>query len=91
MLNLESVVVADPAILSTPVGDEVVLLDATSSKYFTFESVGADIWRQLDQPLQVREMCETLAAIYAAPDDRIHVSVLSFLSDLLERRLIKLA
>lgn len=88
MLSLESMVAADPAILSTTAGDDVVLLDATSSKYFTFEAVGADIWSQLDQPRQVREICDTLIASYDMSPDHIQRAVLAFLSDLLQRRLI---
>ena len=49
------------------------------------------IWRALRDPQSVGGLCEALAASYDAPLDRIQVSVLAFLSQLLERRLIKLA
>lgn len=91
MVSLESCVVADPAVLSTVVGDEVVVMDASSGKYFTFKDSGADIWREIGQPKPVRELCQTLVANYDAPAERIETSVLAFLSDLLDRRLIKLA
>ncbi|MET0273698.1 MAG: PqqD family protein [Phenylobacterium sp.] len=91
MLSLESRVVADPTALSTAVGDEIVVMDPSLGKYFSFQAVSADIWRALRDPQSVGGLCEALAASYDAPLDRIQVSVLAFLSQLLERRLIKLA
>jgi len=88
-LSLESRVVADGQVLSADVGGETVLMDAVSGSYFTFESVGTQIWQALATPVQVGAVCATLVAEYDAPEEQIRENVLSFLEDLLARGLIK--
>ncbi len=91
MLKQESRIVADPAVLSTVIDGGVMILDALSGKYFHLEKTGAEIWREIEEPKTVAALCDTLAQGYDAPRERIDASVIAFLSDLLDRRLIKLA
>ncbi|MEP9378546.1 PqqD family protein [Aquabacter sp. CN5-332] len=88
-LGLDSHIVAAPDILSADVDGELVLMDAVSGKYFTFEGVGADIWRALGAPVSVGALCDRLVGEYDAPEERIRASTLRFLNDILERHLIK--
>ncbi len=88
-LHLGSTVVAEPAILSADVNGELVLMDAVSGKYFSFEGVGADIWRALNAPMSVDALCAKLTLEYDAPSEQIRQATLKFLEDIAGRGLIK--
>ena len=84
-------VVAEPGILSAMSGDELVLMDAESGEYYTFEGAGADIWQLLDAPIAFGDLCRALLEIFDGPEDEIRASTLAFLSGLLDRKLIRIA
>lgn len=88
-LTYDASVVADPAVLAAELENDLVLLDAASGKYFNFQDVGAEIWRQLAEPRRIAELCDHLADVYDAPPDHIRAATMTFLQDLLQRRLIK--
>lgn len=90
-LTYDALVVADPAVLAAELENDVVLLDAASGKYFNFQEVGAEIWRQLATPRRISDLCDHLAGVYDAPPDRIRATTMTFLQDLLQRRLIRVA
>ena len=73
----------------SPWPGELVLMDAGSGSYFSFEEVGTQVWQALAAPVQVAAVCELLAAHYEAPIEQIQADVLAFLEDLLARGLIK--
>lgn len=84
-------IVAEPGILSAMSGDELVLMDAESGEYYTFEGAGGDIWQLLETPIQVSDLCQRLIEGFDAPDAEIRASTLEFLQGLLERKLIRTA
>lgn len=88
-LTYDARVVADPAVMAAELVNDVVLLDAESGKYFSFQDVGAEIWRQLATPQRVSDLCDHLAETYDAPPERIRTATMTFLQDLLQRRLIR--
>lgn len=88
-LTYDTLVVADPAVLAAELENDVVLLDAASGKYFNFQEVGAEIWRQLATSRRIGDLCDHLVATYDAPPDRIRAATMTFLQDLLQRRLIR--
>lgn len=88
-LDIDSRVVAISGVASSDLGEEAVLMDIDSGKYFVLNEVSAEIWRAIQTPCRVGTLCETLAATYDAPADRIRASTLAFLADLHEKRLIR--
>lgn len=90
-LGTSARIVSEQGILAAMSGDEMVLMDAMSGEYYTFEGTGADIWRMLETPITVGEVCSRLVAEFDGPEEDIRESTLAFLSGLLERKLIRLA
>lgn len=88
-LDMDSSVVAVTSVASSDLGEEAVLMDIDSGKYFVLNEVSAEIWRAIQTPCRVGALCDTLAATYAAPAEQIQASTLAFLRDLHEKRLLR--
>lgn len=88
-ISQSACIVAEPRILSAMAGDDLVLMDAESGQYYTFEGTGADVWRRLEAPITVGELCRALTEAFEGPDSEIRDSTLEFLEGLLERKLIR--
>jgi Coenzyme PQQ synthesis protein D (PqqD) len=63
-------VVIPDHVVSRPVGDATVLLNAATGQYFTLDSIGARIWTLLAADGSLRAVYERLCAEFEAdPDD----------------------
>ena len=89
MLTENSVIVAAAGIESADLDGEAVLLDVNSGLYYGLSGVGARIMDIIRVPTQVQEILDTLAREYEVDIDRLRRDVLSFLNDMIERKLIK--
>lgn len=89
-LSRISEVVRRPHPLEAAVGDTQVLLDAEQGLYFGLNAVAAGIWRRLEQPVRVDDLCRMLGAEYAAAPARIEEDVLAFLTRLEAQNLIEI-
>lgn len=76
--------------LSTEVGDETVLMSVESGCYGGLDDIGSDIWRRLEKPVSVAELCDGLAAEYEADRATIEADVLAFLHGLLQKQMIEI-
>lgn len=76
--------------LSAEVGDEMVLMSVESGCYGGLDDIGSDIWRRIENPVAVAELCSALAAEYDAPRDAIEWDVLAFLDALRQKQMIEI-
>jgi hypothetical protein len=76
--------------LSTEIDDETVLMSVESGCYGGLDDIGSDIWRRLEKPISVVELCDGLASEYDANRATIEADVLAFLSGLLEKQMIEI-
>jgi hypothetical protein len=71
------------------VDDEIVLLHAETGKFVSLNSTGAELWARLESPTSVEGLVRHLVATRRVEADRAEADVHSFLTDLLERGLIR--
>jgi hypothetical protein len=69
-------------------GDEVVILDLTSSSYLGLDDVGAAVWDSLAEPCTVGEIEARLAAVYEVDLADLSGDLRVFLGDLVARGLV---
>jgi hypothetical protein len=81
---------ADPEVLVTEFGDEVVLLNLRDGVYYGLEDVGARIWTMLRQPVTIQTLCEAIVSEFDVAQDRCERDVRAIVSDLLENGLIQM-
>jgi len=84
----DSVVVARGDIMSGAVDDETVLMSAEAGRYYGLDDIGSDIWRRLQTPVRIDDLCTALAADYAADPKVVEVDVLALLEKLHRDNLI---
>lgn len=81
--------IASADVVSTPLGDEVALLDFRSNSYFTLNETGSFVWSRLQrQPCSVAELGHALATEFDAGRDETLDDVRTLLAVLHARSLI---
>jgi hypothetical protein len=76
-------------VLSTPLGGEWVLLNLKDGTYYGLDGVGAAIWKLLQTPVAVEEICRTICNTYDVAADRCAVDVADLLTELERRGLVE--
>lgn len=71
-----------PEVLSQAVGDEAVLLDLGSEKYFGLNPVGRRIWELLGDHPELVEVHRQLCAEFDAPPEQIECDLLALVGTL---------
>ncbi len=61
--------------LFTAVGDDIVALNVDDGQCYGMEKVTAEVWRLLDTPMSIDQMCARLVEIYAVDPDTCRTDV----------------
>lgn len=87
-VTLTTKVAISDDVLAQEVGDEVVLLDLASERYFGLDPVGTRIWELLKERPDLASVLSSLREEFEAPADRIEADLLSLIGALLEAGLV---
>ena len=75
--------------LSSDLGGETVILHMGEGVYFGLDEVGTVIWKLIQEPRQVAEVCDELRVEYEVEEGRCEEAVLRLLREMSEAGLIK--
>jgi len=75
--------------LTSEVDDEKVVLQTKTETYYGVDGVGSRAWELLQQPRSVEEIQSEIVAEYDVDPERCRRDVESFVSDLLDERLVE--
>ena len=75
---------ASDAVLASPLGGEVVLLEPEEGIYYSLNEVGARIWEIIRDPVSVDNVCGLISREYDVDPDRCRADVLELLTELLD-------
>jgi hypothetical protein len=89
-LALTSTVAVAADVLSSDVGAEQVMLDLRDGMYYGLDSVGSDIWKLVQTPVRVADICRAIAETYDVEPERCRRDVFQLLAALIERRLVEI-
>jgi hypothetical protein len=90
VLRLDSIVVRDSEPIATTIDDEVVMLSPRAQAYFGLGSVGSEIWKAIEHPRRVDDICAALMQEFEVDADTCQREVLAFLDDLVGRKLARI-
>ncbi len=90
-IQMNSKIVRNHEIISSNMDEEVVMMSIQDGKYFGINPVGARIWKLLEQPRGVSDMCGILQEEYDVIPSECQQDVLEFLKELLEKNLVKIS
>lgn len=78
-------------LLSTHVGDELVLMSVEQGEYYGFDPVAAGVWARIAEPTTVGSLVEALAAEYEGDRAAIAADVQALLEMLADKGLLELS
>ena len=87
-LDLDSILVVPPQVMSRMVGDETVLMDLSSGIYFGLDGVGKRIWESISDGQNLGEVAAVIASEYEVDEGRAQGDVIEFAGELVERGLL---
>ena len=76
--------------LSAKVGDELVMMSATSRHYVGLSEVGARIWELIEQPRSLDDVCAMLQGEYDVAPQVCRDEVEAFLKELMDHGAVAL-
>lgn len=88
---VSSTVVQSRDPLAAEVDGEVVLMSVDLGRYFGLDVIGADVWRRMETPVRVSDLCAALAADYDGAPEVIERDVLELLHRMADRGLIEIS
>jgi hypothetical protein len=83
------VVVADD-VLASELGAEYVLLNLNNGTYYGLEDVGSEIWKMLQNPVTVDDICSALVKTFEVEPERCRRDIMKLLGELLTHGLIEI-
>lgn len=89
-LVLSGTVVAAGEVLSSELGAEHVLLNLRDGTYYGLEEAGSDIWKLLQKPIAVPDLCRAICETYDVEPERCRQDVGTLLRELVDRGLVDL-
>lgn len=90
IVTVDTILIRDSEPAFVDYDDEVVLLSVANGAYFSLNATASRIWNMLVEPRRVGEISEILAEACDGDRDIIIEDTISFLGELLERRLVKI-
>jgi hypothetical protein len=88
-LSLTSIVRQSDEQVAADMDGEVALMSIETGKYYCLNSTGSRIWRLIDQPRRVAEVCAMLLCEFDVEPQRCESELLGHLAQLLEEKLIE--
>jgi hypothetical protein len=78
----DTIVQRNAGVLDAEVDGEAVMLSIDSGRYFGFDSVGTEIWRLVQEPRSIAQICAALLERYDAEPEVCTADVTRFVAGL---------
>lgn len=88
MITVKSTVSVAPGLTAAHLGDEAVLLDASSGRYYGLNELGARIFDLAKGTASVQEIKDVLLQEYKVEAERLEADLLAFLQEMESKKLI---
>ncbi|MEO0374625.1 hypothetical protein C1752_04998 [Acaryochloris thomasi RCC1774] len=88
MISKKSIVVIAPDQVSSELVDESVILNLKTGMYYGLNEVGASVWKLLQQPQAVADICDAILQEYEVDPAQCEADVFALLNDMIEAQLV---
>jgi hypothetical protein len=88
LLGLDSWVVRSSEPIAAEVGDGLVMLSVQEGKYFSLNPTAAAIWRRLESPMRVGELCDQIVDEFDISREHAIQAVPEFVAKLIEQKIV---
>lgn len=87
-LTLDSVVSQSSLQVACELDGEIVMMHIDSGEYFGCDAVGCRIWKLIEEPKTVSDVCDVLIREFDVERQQCERDVLTFLNELLAESLV---
>lgn len=75
-------------ILANAIGSETVMMDIEKGKYFGMNKTGSYIWKLLENPLSLSDLCDRLMKDFSISFEECEKDVVPFIEDMVKEKII---
>jgi hypothetical protein len=90
-IKADSIVRRSEGLAAGEMAGETVMMSIENGEYYALDQVASHIWRLIEKPRSVGEVCDLLLEQYDGERGEMERDILLFLNDLMARGLIGLA
>lgn len=83
--------VRDPGLHAVQMGEEFVMMGVEQGEYYAVKGVAATLWRHLEQPRDLGELCTLVAAEYDVTPDACREDIAAFVDQLQGKGMLRAA
>lgn len=87
-ISMQTRVSIAESMLSSNLGDEVVMMCIEQGKYYCLKGPSYRIWELLEQPTTVGEVCGTLLDEYDVAQDECETQLVSLITQMREKNIV---
>ncbi len=77
-------------VITTELGDELVMMDIENGTYISVNRTGTDIWKSIEKPIKVYDLITSLTNRYKMEESLCTADTLEYLETLLAQKIINL-
>jgi hypothetical protein len=90
VITLESTIERNSAdLLTSEVGDEMVMMDIEAGNYISLNKIGRVIWEHIEQPIKVGDLIDNLINRFNVDRAQCTTDTLEYLNNMLVQKTIK--
>ncbi len=89
-IELSSLIVRAENLMSSPMDDEIVILNMDKNNYIGLDAIGVRIWEFLEAPCRIDDLCSRLSLEFEATPEQIATDLLPFIEEVRDEGLIML-
>ena len=83
-VDLNTTLARSTRLVHAELGGDVTMMSVETGKYYALTAVGARIWRLLEAPAVVRDICDGLTTQYRVEPTRCESEVLEFVQHMVD-------
>ena len=81
-IALTTIVKCNQEMLTSNIGDEIVMMSIENSAYYGLDPIGSKIWEMITEPIQVSDLCAQLMQRFEVSEQDCQRDVLNFLNQM---------
>lgn len=83
-MDLSTIVSRKPEVMFSEIGDKIMTMNVDTGNYNELDPIGAAIWREIETPVKIGTLRDTLCARYDVSPDQCLTELSAFLGELAE-------
>lgn len=90
MIAMTTKLIQKNQVIASDLVDEIIMMNLDSDSYYALDPVGSHIWRLLEQPTSVADLCNSLQEIFDVDSETCQKDTLPLLQQLLDEKLVRI-